>query len=185
MQQGKDHKYRNVFHGMYRIAKDEGFTALWTGTVPAALRAALLTSSQLATYDQRYVDATRSADFLIKHATSRTLIHLLSARFPNSKMLLKRTTGLEEGLPAHFGAAMTAGLLTTTVSTPADLVKSVVMNSKPRLQLGVCVRHIFREEGFRGFMRGWTANYARLGPHTLLTVLTYENLRTALGWKNL
>lgn len=100
-------------------------------------------------------------------------------------MLLKRTIGLEEGLTAHFGAAMTAGLLTTTASTPADLVKSVVMNSRPRLQLGECVRHIFREEGVRGFMRGWTANYARLGPHTLLTVLAYENLRTALGWKNL
>lgn len=60
MQQGKHYKYRNVFHGMYRIAKDEGFTSLWIGTVPAALRAALLTSSQLATYDQRYVHSVRT-----------------------------------------------------------------------------------------------------------------------------
>lgn len=102
-----------------------------------------------------------------------------------SKMSLKRYTGLQEGLPAHLGAAMTAGLMTTTVSTPADLVKSVVMNSKPRLPLSDCVKHIFRKEGMSGFMRGWTANYARLGPHTLLTVLTYENLRTAFGWRNL
>lgn len=99
--------------------------------------------------------------------------------------MLKHYTGLKEGLSAHLGAAMTAGLVTTTVSTPADLVKSVVMNSKPRLQILECVRYIFNKEGIRGFMRGWTANYARLGPHTLITVVTYENLRTALGWDNL
>lgn len=55
MQQGKDHPYANVVDGMMRITREEGFLALWTGTVPAAMRAALLTSSQLATYDQWYV----------------------------------------------------------------------------------------------------------------------------------
>ncbi|CDF34491.1 unnamed protein product [Chondrus crispus] len=118
------------------------------------MRAALLTSSQLATYDQ-------------------------------SKQMLKRVTGIQEGLLAHFGAAMTAGLVTTTVSTPADVVKSVVMSSKPQVEVRKCVEHIYRNEGVRGFMRGWTANYARLGPHTLLTVIAYENLRTAVGWSNL
>lgn len=99
--------------------------------------------------------------------------------------MLKRTTGIQEGLLAHFGAAMTAGLVTTTVSTPADVVKSVVMSSKPQVGVRKCVEHIYRNEGARGFMRGWTANYARLGPHTLLTVIAYENLRTAVGWGNL
>lgn len=85
----------------------------------------------------------------------------------------------------HLGAAMLAGLVTTTVSTPADVVKSIVMHSKPRLHPVECVRQLFRTEGIGGFFRGWAANYARLGPHTLITVLTYENLRTALGWNNL
>ena len=57
MQQGGIHRYRNVFHGIYRIAKDDGVASLWIGTAPGAMRAALLTSSQLATYDQRYVQA--------------------------------------------------------------------------------------------------------------------------------
>lgn len=52
MQNGRDHPYANVIDGMVRITREEGFFALWNGTVPAALRAALLTSSQLATYDQ-------------------------------------------------------------------------------------------------------------------------------------
>lgn len=53
MQQGDTHKYRNVFHGLGSIVRHEGFTSLWIGTYPAIVRAALLTSSQLATYDQR------------------------------------------------------------------------------------------------------------------------------------
>ncbi|CAN8064189.1 unnamed protein product [Agarophyton chilense] len=154
MQQADIYQYKHVGDGIVRITREEGFTALWNGTMPAALRAALLTSSQLATYD-------------------------------HCKTLLKKYTGMEEGLKAHFGAAMTAGLVTTSVSTPADVVKSVVMHSKPRMSPMECARLIFRTEGMRGFLRGWTANYARLGPHTLITVLTYENLRTALGWNNL
>lgn len=102
-----------------------------------------------------------------------------------SKVLLKRYTGVEEGLQAHVGAAMTAGLVTTTVSTPADVVKSVVMHTKPRVGAVRCVREILSKEGMGGLMRGWTANYARLGPHTLITVVTYERLRTAFGWNNL
>lgn len=102
-----------------------------------------------------------------------------------SKVLLKRHMGISEGVAMHVGAAMTAGLVTTTVSTPADVVKSVVMHSKSRLHPVDCVRHILQREGYAGLMRGWTANYARLGPHTLITVVTYENLRTAFGWNNL
>lgn len=53
MQQGEAHGYKNVFDAVTRIVREEGFFSLWRGTYPAAVRAALLTSSQLATYDQR------------------------------------------------------------------------------------------------------------------------------------
>lgn len=152
--QGNDYKYSHAFDGLVRVTREEGATTLWNGTTPACIRAALLTSSQLATYD-------------------------------HSKTLLKRYTGLEEGLTAHFAAAMTAGVVTTTVSTPADLVKSLVMNSSARVSPVEIARRVMQTEGARGFLRGWSANYARLGPHTLLTVLVYENLRRGLGWDNL
>lgn len=53
MQKNDGHGYKNVFDAIIRVVREEGFTALWIGTLPAAMRAALLTSSQLATYDQR------------------------------------------------------------------------------------------------------------------------------------
>lgn len=44
--------YRNVFHGLATVCKKEGAHTLWNGTNAATLRAALFSSSQLATYDQ-------------------------------------------------------------------------------------------------------------------------------------
>lgn len=65
MQEGKSHGYKSVFDGVIRITREEGFTSLWIGTIPAALRAALLTSSQLATYDQWYVVRTIRRDAIL------------------------------------------------------------------------------------------------------------------------
>lgn len=154
MQQNDTNAYRNAFDALRRITTGEGVFALWTGTYPAILRGALLTSSQLATYDQ-------------------------------TKTILKTHFLLEEGILAHLSAAMMAGIVTTTVSTPADVVKSLVMHSYPTRSPLECMRHIFATDGLRGFMRGWTPNYARLGPHSLITMVVYENLRSNLGLSSL
>ena len=37
---------------------------------------------------------------------------------------------VDNGIALNFGAAMIAGLVTTTISTPADFVKSIMMNGK-------------------------------------------------------
>jgi solute carrier family 25 uncoupling protein 8/9 len=34
-------------------------------------------------------------------------------------------------------------------------------------------------------MKGWSASYARLGPHTVIMFLTAEKLRTYAGLKSL
>lgn len=37
---------------------------------------------------------------------------------------------------------------------------------------------IGQSEGLLGFFKGWTANYFRLGPHTLLTLVAWDFLKT-------
>jgi solute carrier family 25 uncoupling protein 8/9 len=44
---------------------------------------------------------------------------------------------------------------------------------------------VYRQHGLSGFMRGWTANYARLGPQTVVTFLCAEKLRHLMGLKSL
>ena len=42
---------------------------------------------------------------------------------------------------------------------------------------------VLRLHGPMGFMAGWTANYARLGPQTVLIFLINEQLRTMLDMR--
>lgn len=104
------------------------------------------------------------------------------ATYDHTKVMLRRHVRLEKGIQLNFGAAMVAGLVTTTISTPADFVKSVMMNSTKNEGLVTIVTRIIRRDGGRSFFRGWLANYARLGPHTVITMLTLENLRKLVGW---
>lgn len=48
-----------------------------------------------------------------------------------------------------------------------------------------CIYKIVSEEGMIGLYKGWVPNYARLGPHTLLTLTVYEQLRKFVGWNGL
>lgn len=43
---------RGAVREMHKIASEEGIKALWKGVGPAMTRAAALTASQLATYDE-------------------------------------------------------------------------------------------------------------------------------------
>ena len=47
--------YKNVFNAFIRIAKEEGITKLWRGSVATMTRAVIVNVSQLATYSQSKV----------------------------------------------------------------------------------------------------------------------------------
>jgi len=42
-----------------------------------------------------------------------------------------------------------------------------------------CARQTLRAEGWRAFFKGWTAQYLRLGPHTVLTFVALEAFKPA------
>jgi hypothetical protein len=44
-----------------------------------------------------------------------------------------------------------------------------------------CASSLYAAHGLAGFWRGWLANYARLGPQTVVTFLVVEQLRKAMG----
>lgn len=49
--EGQRRNYRNVFDGLGRIARADGVASLWNGVGPNVVRAALMTTGQLASYD--------------------------------------------------------------------------------------------------------------------------------------
>jgi solute carrier family 25 uncoupling protein 8/9 len=48
-----------------------------------------------------------------------------------------------------------------------------------------CAVAIYESHGLGGFWRGWLANYARLGPQTVMTFLVVEQLRHMAGMEPL
>ena len=102
--------------------------------------------------------------------------------------------GEEDDLATHLCASMLTGLVTTAVTNPVDVIKtrlyvSAGASGAPREKNAetarggalAAARDVLRRQGPRGFMRGWTANYLRLGPQTVITFVALEQLRRLAG----
>jgi hypothetical protein len=56
------------------------------------------------------------------------------------------------------------------------------MNSKSG-SLAACILTTWNNEGMHGFYRGFMWNWARIGPHSIVTFMAYEQLRLLVGMK--
>ncbi len=140
-----------------QVAKD-GVSSLWRGSSMAASRAALLTASQVAAYGE----------------VKRLWIQMV----PNAK----------DDWMAHVGASAAAGLITTATTNPVDVVKTrmFISGEGKKLSAKEAAMEVVREYGaLRGAMRGFTANYIRLGPQTMVTFVVAEELRKWAGLESL
>ncbi len=90
---GSSKPYRSTLHAFGRIARDEGFSAFYSGVVPSVVRAAVINGCGIASYD-------------------------------HTKQAVIRILGTNDGLgPQVLGSSM-SGLVSATVSTPFDVIKS-------------------------------------------------------------
>jgi solute carrier family 25 protein 33/36 len=68
-----------------------------------------------------------------------------------------------ESAPVHLASAITAGIATTTVTSPIWVVKTQIqLDTRPGKSLSPSryIRRIYTQDGLRGFYRGLTASYA-------------------------
>ncbi|CAH2353688.1 mitochondrial dicarboxylate transporter [[Candida] railenensis] len=140
--------YRNAFDGIYRIVKEESVGTLFRGLTPNLVRGVLMTASQVVTYDI-------------------------------AKTLLVDNLQLDPAKKStHFSASLLAGLVATTVCSPADVVKTRIMNAKGSSENAVSIlTKAVKNEGVGFMFRGWLPSFIRLGPHTIVTFLALEQLR--------
>ncbi|XP_019627253.1 PREDICTED: mitochondrial substrate carrier family protein ucpB-like [Branchiostoma belcheri] len=160
---GVQPRYRSTFHAFSEIWHTEGLRGLYRGIGPTVKRAAILTASQIPSYDHT------------KHA-------ILNAGL------------MEEGFPLFCVSAMVAGFITAFVTSPVDVIKTRIMNQAskhlPRDQWLYrnsldCLLKTMRSEGLFGLYKGFIPNWMRIGPHTIVTFLIFEELRRLIGMKAL
>jgi len=153
------HKYKNTFDAFAHVYRNEGLTGLYKGVLPNSQRAALLTASQLASYDH-------TKHFLL-----------------NSGILK------QDGVITHFWSSVGAGFIAAVVTSPFDVAKTRIMNQpfgsdgKGLVYKGTidCFVKTIEKEGFFGLYKGFIPNWMRIGPHTIVTFIVYEQLRRLGG----
>ncbi|KAF8154495.1 mitochondrial carrier domain-containing protein [Crassisporium funariophilum] len=98
------------------------------------------------------------------------------------KAELLKTAYFDDNIMCHFTASFAAGTVATTVCSPADVLKSRIMNaSGPGSNSTLAViRQSLKNEGAMFMFKGWLPAWTRLQPTTILIFLTLEQLKNGV-----
>ncbi|KAJ4727581.1 Mitochondrial substrate carrier family protein [Melia azedarach] len=156
LQMNSSLKQRGPIAEMRKIVSEEGIKALWKGVGPAMARAAALTASQLATYDE-------SKRILIRWTPLEEGFHL---------HLISSTV-----------ASIVSTLMTAPVDmVKTRLMLQQESRKIGSYKNGFhCAYQVMRTEGPRALYKGGFAIFARLGPQTTITFILCEKLRELAG----
>ncbi|KAK0438781.1 mitochondrial carrier [Armillaria solidipes] len=100
------------------------------------------------------------------------------------KAELLKTPYFHDNIACHFTASFAAGTVATTVCSPADVLKSRIMNaSGPGSNSTIAViKTSLKNEGAMFMFKGWLPAWTRLQPTTILIFLTLEQLRNGVNY---
>lgn len=100
------------------------------------------------------------------------------------KAELLKTKYFEDNINCHVAASFAAGTVATTVCSPADVLKSRIMNAtgKEGKSTMEVIRTSFRNEGAMFMFKGWLPAWTRLQPTTILIFVTLEQLKNLVDW---
>lgn len=110
------------------------------------------------------------------------------ACYDHAKKFIIHNQIANDNIYAHTLASMMSGLSATTISCPADVVKTRMMNQgldeggriKYRSSYD-CVVKTVRFEGVRALWKGFFPTWARLGPWQFVFWVSYEKFRLIVG----
>ncbi|XP_068961184.1 mitochondrial uncoupling protein 4 [Petaurus breviceps papuanus] len=109
--------------------------------------------------------------------------------YDSVKRLLLQNTSLEDNIMTHSLASISSGLVSCLLGTPADVIKSRVMN-QPTDEKGKgllyksstdCLIQSVKGEGFLSLYKGFLPGWLRMMPWSMVFWLTYEKIRLMSG----
>ncbi|KAG7519777.1 solute carrier family 25 member 35 [Solea senegalensis] len=152
---GHQYKHEGLIHALAGIYRKHGILGLWRGSSAAVPRVSVGSSAQLCTF-----------------SSSKELVNDLQL-FPKDSWLVALSAG------------MISSVVVVLVMTPFDVVSTRLYNQpvcsmgKGELYKGFaeCFSKTLRKEGLTGLYKGLGASYFRLGPHTILSLFFWHELR--------
>ncbi|KAJ1404790.1 Mitochondrial carrier protein [Sesbania bispinosa] len=110
------------------------------------------------------------------------------ACYDHAKQFVIRSRIAEDNVYAHTLASIMSGLAATSLSCPADVVKTRMMNQAAKKEGKVlysssydCLVKTVRFEGIRALWKGFFPTWARLGPWQFVFWVSYEKFRKFAG----
>ena len=104
------------------------------------------------------------------------------ATYDQSKQFIKKELHLEDNTPLHVLSSICSGFVASLCCTPADVIKSRIMQTKnPYSGVTDCIVRTVNEEGFMSLYKGFYPIWFRLAPWQLIFWVTYEKLRIESG----
>jgi len=111
------------------------------------------------------------------------------ATYDKAKHTLLQKTSLKDNWVTHALSSVFAGLAAAVASTPADVVKTRVMN-QPTDSRGIglvykssmdCLIKTVKNEGFFALYKGFVPIWTRMAPWSLTFWVSYEKIRKMTG----
>ncbi|CAM2120247.1 unnamed protein product [Caretta caretta] len=150
-------KYRGMFHALFRIYKEEGILALYSGIAPALLRQASYGTIKIGIYQslkRLFVDRLEGLGLPVAWSP------LESAAVPESPSLgsdlLSPCLIADETLLINMICGVVSGVISSTLANPTDVLK-IRMQAQGSLFQGGMIGSfidIYQQEGTRGLWRG-------------------------------
>ncbi|GAB1600671.1 mitochondrial uncoupling protein 4-like [Argonauta hians] len=110
------------------------------------------------------------------------------ATYDTSKHLILKHTSLKDNAITHFLSSVLSGIVAATLGTPADVVKTRIMNQPTKHGKGLlytsswdCVTKAVKAEGFLSLYKGFFPTWARMAPWSLTFWLSLEQMRKLTG----
>ncbi|RVE51007.1 hypothetical protein evm_004298 [Chilo suppressalis] len=152
---GHQHKHSGTAAALLDIYRNEGFKGLFRGVQPQIPRGAVGSGAQMVSFTYA------------------------------KEWLRERRLLVDSPLALSFAGANLGGVVMTLCLNPFDVVATRLSNqpvdaqNRGKLYSGMlnCFVKMIRTEGARSLYKGVAANYLRLGPHTVLLLVCWDQLK--------
>lgn len=159
---GYQHHHNGMIRAFSAIFREGGIMGMWRGVTAAMSRVMVGSAVQLTTFSK------------------------------SKEYVAHKKVFAEGSLLVPLSSSMLSGVTVTMFMTPFDVISTRIYNQgldaqgRGLLYKGVwdCYVKIYAEEGLWGFYKGWMPSFLRLGPHTILSLMFWDQLKvTYRHWK--
>jgi solute carrier family 25 oxoglutarate transporter 11 len=150
--EGERRGYKNVFDAIFKIAKSEGISTLWRGSIPLVARGAAMNFGMMASYDQAK--------------------EMITAQYGEGFL-----TNMGASAISGFACAFTS-LPFDLVKSRVMNMKKDAHGNYPYTGVTDCFRKIITKEGPTKLWRGYWTYYTRCAPNAMIVLLVIEHINS-------